>query len=129
MIDPRLTPEPQDTSFPDLAEKLSAQFRQIETVARITTTMYPPHIRHGQVQADETGFFWVDLSFFRVMPLGRASRRSANSTGCTRQCRPYPDGGTQVFRSRQAVGRNAGSQSGHGIGCDQGIASASTHFT
>ena len=69
VIDPRLTPEPQDTTFPDLAAKLSARFRQIETVARITTAMNPPHIRHGQVQADETGFLWVDPSFFRVMPL------------------------------------------------------------
>jgi putative ABC transport system permease protein len=69
VIDPRLTPEPQDTSFPDLAAKLSGRFRQIETVARITTAMNPPHIRHGQVQADETGFLWVDPSFFRVMPL------------------------------------------------------------
>ena len=29
----------------------------------------PPHIRHGQVEADETGFLWVDPSFFRIMPL------------------------------------------------------------
>ncbi len=69
VTDPRLTPEPQDTTFPDLAAKLSGQFRQIDTVARITTTMSPPHIRRGQVQADEEGFLWVDPSFFRVMPL------------------------------------------------------------
>ena len=43
-IDRRLTPDPQDTSFPDLAVKLSGQFRQIETVARVTPAMNPPHI-------------------------------------------------------------------------------------
>jgi putative ABC transport system permease protein len=69
VIDRRLKPDPLDTSLPDLAAKLSAQFRQIETVARITPAMNPPHIRHGQVQADETGFLWVDPSFFRVVPL------------------------------------------------------------
>ena len=69
VLDSRLTLEPQDTSLPDLAAKLSGQFRQIETVARITPAMNPPHIRRGQVQTDETGFLWVDPSFFRVMPL------------------------------------------------------------
>src|SRR5687767_11734826 len=34
MIDRRLITERWDHSFPDLAAKLSAQFRQIETVAR-----------------------------------------------------------------------------------------------
>jgi putative ABC transport system permease protein len=69
VTDRRLTPEPQDTTFPDLAAKLSGRFRQIESVARITTAMNPPHIRHGEVQAYETGFLWADPSFFRVVPL------------------------------------------------------------
>ncbi len=68
-IDPRLLTERWDFSFPDLAAKLSVQFPQIATVARIITANDPPHIRHGQVEADETGFLWVDPSFFRVMPL------------------------------------------------------------
>jgi putative ABC transport system permease protein len=69
MIDPRLPTERWDSSPPDLAAKLSVQLPQTATVARITTADNPPHIRHGQVEADETGFLWVDPSFFRVMPL------------------------------------------------------------
>src|SRR6185369_11168547 len=69
VLDSRLTPEPQDTSLPDLAAKLNGKFPQLETIARVTTAMSPPHIRRGQVEADETGFLWVDPSFFRVMPL------------------------------------------------------------
>ena len=68
-IDHRMLAERWDFSFPDLAAKLSVQFPQITTVARIMTADNPPHIRHGQVEADETGFLWVDPSFFRVMPL------------------------------------------------------------
>ena len=68
-IDRRLGAERWDFSFPDLAAKLSVQFPQIETVARILTADGPTHIRYGQVEADETGFLWVDPSFFRVMPL------------------------------------------------------------
>jgi putative ABC transport system permease protein len=68
-IDRRLIDERWDWSFPGLAAKLSVQFPQIATVARIMTANNPPHIRHGQVEADETGFLWVDPSFFRVMPL------------------------------------------------------------
>jgi putative ABC transport system permease protein len=68
-IDPRLVTERWDFSFPDLAAKLSVQFPQIAAVARIMTADNPPHIRHGQVEADETGFLWVDPSFFRVLPM------------------------------------------------------------
>jgi putative ABC transport system permease protein len=68
-IDRRLINELWDFSFPDLATKLSVQFPQIATVARIMTADDPPHIRHGQVEADETGFLWVDPSFFRIMSL------------------------------------------------------------
>ena len=69
MIDHRLHNEPLDFSLPDLAAKLSVRFPQIATVARIMTADKTPHIRHGQVEADETGFLWMDPSFFRVMPL------------------------------------------------------------
>src|SRR6202030_2907230 len=65
----RLLTERWDFSFPDLAAKLSVQFPQIATVARIMTANSPPHIRHGQMEVDETGFLWVDPSFFRIMPL------------------------------------------------------------
>jgi putative ABC transport system permease protein len=68
-IDRRLLAERWDFSLPDLATKLSVQLPQIATAARIMTADNPPHIRHGQVEADETGFLWVDPSFFRVMPL------------------------------------------------------------
>jgi len=68
-VDRRLLAERWDFSLPDLAAKLSVQFPQIATVARIMTADNPPHIRHDQVEADETGFLWVDPSFFRVMPL------------------------------------------------------------
>jgi putative ABC transport system permease protein len=64
-----LLAERWDFSFPDLAAKLSVQFPQIAAVARIMTADNPPHIRHGQVEADETGFLWVDPSVFRIMPL------------------------------------------------------------
>jgi putative ABC transport system permease protein len=67
--DRRLLAERWDFSFPDLAAKLSVQFPQIATVARIMTADNPPRIRHGKVEADETGFLWVDPSFFRVMPM------------------------------------------------------------
>jgi putative ABC transport system permease protein len=69
MVDRRLPRQRLDSSFPDLAAKLSMQFPQMATVARIMTADNPPHIRHGQVEADETGFLWVDPSFFRIMPL------------------------------------------------------------
>jgi putative ABC transport system permease protein len=68
-IDRRLLTERWDFSFPDLAAKLSVEFPQISAVARIMTADDPPHIRHGQVEADETGFLWVDPSFFRVAPM------------------------------------------------------------
>ena len=68
-IDRRLLAERWDFSLPDLAAKLTLQFPQIATVARIMTADSPTHIRHDQVEADETGFLWVDQSFFRVMPL------------------------------------------------------------
>jgi putative ABC transport system permease protein len=58
-----------DFSSPDLAAKLSAQFPQIAAVARVMTPDDSPHIRHNQVEADETHFLWVDPSFFRVIPL------------------------------------------------------------
>ena len=68
-IDRRSLAERWDFSLPDLAAKLILQFPQIATVARIMTANNPPHIRHGNVEADETGFLWVDASFFRVIPL------------------------------------------------------------
>lgn len=69
MVDRRLLRPRLDSSFPDLAAKLSMRFAQVAAVARIMTGDNPPHIRHGQVEADETGFLWVDPSFFRIMPL------------------------------------------------------------
>jgi putative ABC transport system permease protein len=68
LIDRRLRTERWDFSSPDLAANLSAHFTQIKTAARIIPADNPPHIRRGSVQADETGFLWVDPSFFEVMP-------------------------------------------------------------
>jgi putative ABC transport system permease protein len=68
-IDRRLPTERWDFSLPDLAGKLILQFPQIATIARIMPADNPPHIRRGQVEADETGFLWLDPSFFRIMPL------------------------------------------------------------
>ena len=68
-IDHRLPPERWDFSFPDLAAKLSVQFPQFSAVARVMTPDNPPQIRQGQVEAKETGFLWVDPSFFRIVPL------------------------------------------------------------
>jgi putative ABC transport system permease protein len=64
-----LPAEKWDFSSPDLAARLSVQFPQIAAVARIMTVDDPPHIRRGQVEADETNFLWVDPSFFQVMQL------------------------------------------------------------
>jgi len=69
VLDPRLTPEPADTAFPDVAAKISATFPEMESVARVMTATSPVHVRHGQVEAEETGFLWVDPSFFHVIPL------------------------------------------------------------
>jgi len=69
VIDRRLLSERWDFSFPNLAAKLNVEFPQIAAVARIMTVDDPPRIRHGQVEADETGFLWVDPSVFRIMPL------------------------------------------------------------
>jgi putative ABC transport system permease protein len=68
-IDRRLPLERWDFSFPDLAAKLTLQVPQIAAVARIMPADSPAHIRHGQVEAEEGGFLWVDPSFFRVLPL------------------------------------------------------------
>ena len=68
-VDRRLPAERWDYSFPNLAAKLSAQFPQVTTTTRIILPENPPHIRHGQVEADEQNFLWVDPSFFRVIPL------------------------------------------------------------
>ena len=54
-IDRRLPAERWDFSSPDLAAKLSAQFPQIATVARVMTPDDPPHIRHGQVAGGRDG--------------------------------------------------------------------------
>ena len=67
LFDHRMASERYDNSFPDLAAKLRVQFPKMETIARVMPGS--PHIRRGQVEADETGFLWVDPSFFRVMPL------------------------------------------------------------
>ena len=69
VIDRRLLTERWDFSIPDLAAKLILQFPQIAIVARIMPADNPPHIRHGQVEASETGFLWLDPSFFQIMPL------------------------------------------------------------
>jgi putative ABC transport system permease protein len=64
-----LPAERWDFSFPDLGARLNTRFAQIATIARVMTPDDSPHIRHDQVEADETEFLWVDPSFFRVMPL------------------------------------------------------------
>jgi putative ABC transport system permease protein len=69
VIDRRLLAERWDFSIPDLAAKLILRFPQIATVARIMPADNPPHIRHGQVEADDTDFLWLDPSFFQIMPL------------------------------------------------------------
>jgi putative ABC transport system permease protein len=68
VVDHRLHLDRLDCSLPDLAASLHVQLPQIAAIARIMTAG-TPHIRQGQVEADETGFLWVDPSFFRVVPL------------------------------------------------------------
>jgi putative ABC transport system permease protein len=87
-----------DFSFPDLAAKLSTQFPQIATLARVMTPDDPPHIRHNQVEADETDFLWVDPSFFRVIPLEIIGRRSSIGADHARQRRPDPNSRAKVLR-------------------------------
>src|SRR4051812_14399016 len=52
VTDRRLLPLPDDSTLPDVAAKLTAQFPQIESIARVMTAQNPPHVRHGQVEAD-----------------------------------------------------------------------------
>jgi putative ABC transport system permease protein len=67
-VDHRLHLDRLDSSLPDLAASLRVQIPQIAAIARIMTAG-KPHIRQGQAEAGETGFLWVDPSFFRVVPL------------------------------------------------------------
>ena len=93
-----------DFSSPDLAAKLSAQFPEIATIARVMTPDDPPHIRHDQVEAEETDFLWVDPSIFSGHAAEIISRRCSNGARRARQHRPDPNGRAKVFRSRYAIG-------------------------
>src|SRR5262249_52697986 len=68
-LDHRMLTEAWDYSFPDWAAKLKLQFPEIASAARIMPSDNPPHIRRGDHEADETGFVWMDPSFFAIMPL------------------------------------------------------------
>jgi len=52
-----------------LARPLKLDFRQVETVARLSPAYFPPTVRRGEVTAAEQNLFWADPDFFRVLPL------------------------------------------------------------
>jgi len=52
-----------------LARPLKLDFPQIEAVARLSPSYFPPTVRRGDVTAGEQNLFWADPDFFRVMAL------------------------------------------------------------
>jgi putative ABC transport system permease protein len=52
-----------------LARPLKADFPEVEEVARLSPSYFPPGVRRGDFVATEMNVYWGDPSFFRVMPL------------------------------------------------------------
>ncbi|MFI4935833.1 MAG: FtsX-like permease family protein [Caulobacterales bacterium] len=52
-----------------LADQLKLDFPQIQYVARLQGTGFPPAVRHGQFNIGEQNFVWADPDFFKVMPV------------------------------------------------------------
>lgn len=52
-----------------LARPLKLDFREIEAVARLSPSYFPPAVRRGDFVATERFVFWGDPDFFRVIPL------------------------------------------------------------
>ncbi len=52
-----------------LARPLALDFPEIEAVARLSPSYFPPNVRRGDFTASERNVFWADPSFFQVAPL------------------------------------------------------------
>lgn len=62
-----------------LARPLAEDFPEVEAVARLSPSYFPPSVRRGEVSAVEGAFFWADEAFFRVMPLPAAAGNLATA--------------------------------------------------
>jgi putative ABC transport system permease protein len=58
-----------DSSSALLAGDLKSHFPQIEVIARIANSGFPPTIRQGDASFSEQNFIWADPDFFKAMPL------------------------------------------------------------
>src|SRR5690242_4552440 len=55
----------ESASTPMMAARpLKADFPQIDEVARLSPSYFPPVVRHGEVAATEQNVFWADPGFF-----------------------------------------------------------------
>ena len=52
-----------------LARPLALDFPEMEAVARLSPSYFPPNVRRGDFTASERNVFWGDPSFFKVLPL------------------------------------------------------------
>jgi len=60
----------ESASTPMMATRpLKADFPQVDEVARLTPSYFPPVVRHGELAATEQNVFWADPGFFHVLPL------------------------------------------------------------
>jgi putative ABC transport system permease protein len=52
-----------------MARPLKADFPEIQYVARLSPSYFPPTVRRGDLVAGEQQVYWADPDFFRVMPV------------------------------------------------------------
>ncbi|HEY2658702.1 MAG TPA: ABC transporter permease [Caulobacteraceae bacterium] len=51
------------------APLLKGRFPQIEEIARLNKSWFPPLVRRGEVRVGEQKFYWADPDLFKIMPL------------------------------------------------------------
>lgn len=73
--------QPLETQYTQmmLAEPLKAEFQEIEAVARLSPSYFPPTVRRGEIVGAEQNLFWGDPNFLEVvrLPLVAGERSSA----------------------------------------------------
>jgi putative ABC transport system permease protein len=52
-----------------LARPLQQEFPEVQAVARLSPSYFPPTVKRGDFAATEQNLFWADPNFFQVMPL------------------------------------------------------------
>lgn len=52
-----------------MARPLESDFPQVDAVARLSPSYFPPTVRRGEITAGEQNLFWGDPDLFRVLPL------------------------------------------------------------